>query len=157
MYRTTLLAVAMVLAVGCDKSERPAETPADPAAAQAAKVPDANARKPFVVTITNWEGPTGEEGYILVSLEARDGFHINDKYPQKLTLDAPPDGLRLPLPVMKLKDAEMESDTRLLFSVPAIADKVGEYTIHATLRLGVCNEDTCRFEKAKLSARVVAQ
>ncbi len=145
------IALVALLLAGCDRAAPPAER----------AVPDAPGkpagRTPYTMEVVGFEGPIGEEGYVVVAVEARDGHKINKEYPFKLVLDQPPAALELPLRTLALADASLDGDRRLTFSVPATARSAGEYTVSGLLRLSVCNDDQCRIEKEQVSARVVAQ
>jgi len=146
----------LFIAIACDRAPAPS---AEPAAASP-QAPDAKAAEKadgYTVTVKDWEGPTGEEGYVVVTVLAKEGNKINKDYPHKLSLDAPPEGLKLPMRTMKLADAEVHGDKRLVFSIPAVAHTDGEFAIAGTLKTSVCNDDTCQIAKKKLAARVVAQ
>ena len=146
-----LLAVALLLS-GCD-DKAPAASPDAPAIGRGAKAKPSG----YSMDVASWEGPTGEEGYVVVTIEAKAGHKINKEYPHKVTLDEPPKGLKLPLRTMKVADAELDGDKRLVFSIPAVPDEVGDYALNGQVKLSVCNVDTCQMAKEKIAARVVAQ
>ena len=148
-----LLVLLAGLTAGCDRKQEAAPSTA-PAAEAAAPAP---AEASYSMSVENWEGPKGEEGYVVVTIDAKNGHKINADYPHKVSLDTPPAGLKLPLPTMTAKDAERDGDKRLVFSIPMVADEVGEYVLNGTVRLSVCSPDTCRIEKEPLAARIVAQ
>lgn len=142
------------LVAACDRAPAPT---AEPAAATP-KSPDAKKKEDgYTLTVKDWEGPKDEEGYVVVTVLAKDGHKINKDYPHKLSLDEPPEGLKLPLRTMKLADAEVDGEKRLVFSIPTVAHADGEFAIAGTLKTSVCNDDTCQIAKEKLAARVVAQ
>jgi len=145
-------AVAMMLS-GCEKPQAEPPSISGPPSPMAS----ASGQDPYEMTVTSWEGPIGEEGYVVVSIEARDGYKINTEYPQKVVMSEPPEGLSLPLRTLRMEHAERESDQRLVFSVPAVPDRAGEYDLTGIVRLSVCNDDVCKIGKEQLSARVVAQ
>ena len=143
-----------LLATACDRTHTPS---AEPASATP-KSPGADKKADgYTLTIKDWEGPKDEEGYVVVTVLAKDGHKINENYPHKLSLDEPPKGLKLPMRTMKLADAEVDGEKRLVFSIPTVANADGEFKIAGTLKTSVCTADTCQIAKEKLAARVVAQ
>jgi hypothetical protein len=145
--------IAAFMLFACDR-QPDAPTAAPETASPGAKAPKVNG---YTMSVTNWEGPTGEEGYVVVTIEAKNGHKINKEYPHKVSLDAPPKGLDLPMRTMKRADAEADGDKRLVFSIPAVPNQAGEYALNGKVKLSVCNDDTCQMAKEKLAARVVAQ
>jgi hypothetical protein len=111
----------------------------------------------FEVDVKDWEGPTGEEGQVVVTVKAKTGFKINDKYPHKVTLDAPPDGVSLPMTTIAKKDAQLNGDKSITYTIPATCSKAGQYKLSGVVKLSVCNEETCRMAKEKIAANVTAQ
>ena len=112
---------------------------------------------PFEVNVKDWEGPIGEEGQVIVTVKARPGFKINDKYPHKVKLDAPPDGLSLPVQEIAKKDAQVDGDKSITYTIPATAAKAGQYKLKGVVKLSVCNKEQCRMAKEKMTASVTAQ
>jgi hypothetical protein len=155
MTRFRLAGAALVLALlsssslGCSRDS--AALPPEPAAA-ATVAPNS-----YELEVSGWEGPVGEEGYVMVTITAKGDHHINSSYPQKVKLDAPEAGLALPARELRLADAQLENERRLTYTVPVTPERAGEYLLRGEVHLSVCNEDQCRIDKAPLSARVVAQ
>ena len=119
--------------------------------------PTIAAAPPYTLTVSGWEGPTGEEATFTVTLKAKPGHKINGKYPIKLQLDSAPTGMRIHTPLLKLADAQLEGNTAATFTVVAVADVAGEYRPAGTLRVGVCSDDQCFVDTARISARLTAQ
>ena len=149
-----IAAAALMLAAGCSKTDGPQEPPVEPAKAPVVAAPDVEA---YRLDVKNWEGPTGEEGYVVVAVDALNGHKINEKYPHKVVIDDAPSGLKLPLQKMTKDDAELDGTKRITYSIPIVGEKAGEYTVNATVKLSVCNDDQCIIQKEKIAARVVAQ
>ena len=147
-----LLLLTAASTFGCSRARGSAETREH---SPAAAVEPATAS--YDLDVTSWEGPVGEEGYVLVTITAKGDHHINASYPQKVKLDAPAAGLTLPSRELRLDDAQLEGDKRLVYTVPLSADRVGDYQLRGQVHLSVCSEDQCRIDKAPLTARVVAQ
>jgi hypothetical protein len=111
----------------------------------------------YRMDVSDWEGPAGEEGYVIVSIKANAGFKINKKYPQKVSLSDPPAGLMVPQRTLKMADAQLQGDRALIFTIPVTAERVGEFDLRGKIKLSVCSESQCRTEKHALHAHVVAQ
>ena len=149
--KTLPLLIAAALTAGA------ASTLAAPASDSPESVEAPAEARPYRVTVKDWEGPVGEEGYVILTVEAVGAHKINAKYPQRLTLDAPPSGLSLPLRKLKRSDAQMSGEKKLIFTVPATPTKAGAYRIAGKIRLSVCNDAQCLIEKQPFSANITAQ
>ncbi len=112
---------------------------------------------PFDIEVQDWEGPAGEEALVLVTVKAKSGFKINEKYPHKVKLDPPPKGLSLPMLTIRKKDAQVSGDKSITYTIPATAAKAGEYQLSGVVKLSVCNKEQCRMAKEKLTAKLTAQ
>lgn len=112
---------------------------------------------PFDVLIEHWEGPAGEEAQVLVTVKAKQGFKINDKYPHKVKLDAPPAGLTVPMLEITKEHAQLSGDQSITYTIPATAAKAGQYQLNGVVKLSVCSQDQCRMAKEKMTASVTAQ
>ncbi|MEM1032612.1 MAG: hypothetical protein AAGN82_19865 [Myxococcota bacterium] len=111
----------------------------------------------YSVAIEGWEGPVGEEGYVLVAVTAEGGHKINREYPQRVQLrDGGPD-LELPLRRVGLSDAQLEGEERLVFTLPAVPKRVGQHQLRGEIKLSVCAKGQCRTATEPLVARVTAQ
>ncbi len=162
--RVLLLSAGLLLSVGCasgSKSTEPAKegakAPAGSKDGNGGLAVDDAGPAPFDILVESWEGPAGEEGQVVVTVKAKDGYKINDKYPHKVSLESPPAGLDVPLKTIAKKDAQLNGDKSITYTIPATATKVGEYELKGTIRLSVCNEDTCRMAKEPMVASISAQ
>lgn len=150
-YLMSLLLGALAL-VGCERSG-----PAPAPSAGVASARPTTSAPPYAVEVEGWEGPVGEEGYVIVSVVAKDGHKINDAYPQRVQLDDGGEALELPLRRVEMKDAQLDGEGRLVFTVPATPKIAGEHRLKGEIRLSVCSGDQCRTAREPLDARVTAQ
>ncbi len=88
-----------------------------------------------------------------VVLTPKNGHHTNAQYPYKFKLDAPPDGVTYPKPLLQRADGVFE-ETRGQFKVPFASAKPGKVTISGTLSLSVCNDAHCIIEREPLEVQV---
>lgn len=132
------------------------ETAPPPAPAPEASTAVAEAPA-YALDVDDWEGPVGEEGYVTVAVVAQGDHKINVEYPQRISLDAPPKGLALPVRKLSMDEGQLESEKRLVFTVPATPTEVGAYQLRGTVRLSVCSDAQCKTVKEPVQARIVAQ
>jgi hypothetical protein len=95
----------------------------------------------------------GAEGTVSVVLTTKNGHHTNAQYPYKFKLDAAPDGVTFPKPILQRADGTFD-ETKGQFKVPFTATKPGKVTISGTLFLSVCNDAHCIIEKEPLQVPV---
>lgn len=152
---SSLLLLAGLLVVGCDRQEaEPA--PSQPVPALSPPAPS-NTAPPYAIEVEGWEGPVGEEGYVIVSVVAKDGHKINKDYPQRVHLDDGGAALELPLRRVEMKDAQLDGEGTLVFTLPATPKVAGEHRLKGKIRLSVCSGDLCRTATEPLDAAVTAQ
>lgn len=137
----------------------PAKEAIEPASLEpvAAKGADDDGPAPFDIEVTDWEGPAGEEAQVVVTVKAKTGFKINAKYPHKVSLDAPPAGLTLPMTTIRKEDAQLNGDESITYTIPATAAEAGQYQLKGVVRLSVCNKEQCRMAKENMTANLTAQ
>ncbi len=162
MKPTTSISTALVLGLlvaacgGSTASEPDAKigegTPAIASTAEAAEE-----EPPYDVDVQGWEGAAGEDAQLVVTVKARDGFKINKDYPHKIVLETPPDGVSLPMMTVRKKDAKLDGDKSITYSIPAKAAKSGDYAVKGLVKLSVCNEEQCRMAKEEMTASLSAK
>lgn len=106
------------------------------------------------------EAPTlevGKEGALRVVVSGKNGFKFNKDFPIKLELTAPPEGLSAPKLLLKRDDGKLDADGKFTFLVPLLASKAGEFSLEATLKFSVCNDDKCVVQRQTLRAKVTAR
>lgn len=113
-------------------------------------------REAFSIESLPQAAEVGKVAEIVVSVRAKGGFHLNQEYPHKLTLDDVPAGLRVPKTGLTRSDAELGERT-LTFKLEATPEKAGRHDLKATLKTSVCDESQCILKSEKLSLRVVGK
>lgn len=130
------------------KTDNGGEAPA-PAANAGSKVDEAN----FALAFSGKAGyKAGEKGEAEIVLEAKDPFHVNDKYPYKFKL-ADADGVTYPDKVVSKDHIKLEHKkaTMTVAFTPAGA---GKKKISGVFHFSVCTEDKCMIEKRDLALDV---
>lgn len=109
----------------------------------------------YTLVVKDGSAKVGQEGHIVVTVKAKSGFKVNEKYPHKVKLDNAPDGLEYPKKILKKGDAEL-SKKSLTFRIPVKATKAGSFSVKGKIKISVCNEQSCLIKKEKLSAKLTA-
>lgn len=89
-------------------------------------------------------------------LAATDGFHVNDEYPYRLTMD-PAANVTFPASGVFTKgagDFRVEGKTTGIMTVRYRSAAAGAHAIAGTYKLSVCSEAKCQMETAKVSVTV---
>jgi DsbC/DsbD-like thiol-disulfide interchange protein len=73
---------------------------------------------------------------------ATDGWHMNAKFPYKVTVTAP-DGVSVDKATFAKADALSFSDSKVVFKIPFTVTSAGTHTIKAKVNLAVCTGDKC--------------
>lgn len=149
--------VGLSLLGGCNKVEaapttsepsgsKVAEAPSQPSTQASSTVENPNYTVRFTV-----ESPCkhGETCTALVTVDAKGGFHINDKYPYRFKLDEPGPGLKYPKPQVGREDGTF-SETKAVLRVPFVAASAGEVKVGGTLSFSVCSDEKCLIDKQAL-------
>jgi hypothetical protein len=139
-------------ASGCGKSEAATSRPSAPESVAVASA--RNETDNYVAEIkADSSYKAGAEGAVTVTLTPKNGHHTNAQYPYKFKLDAAPEGVSFPKPLLQRADGTFE-ETRGLFKVPFVAAKAGKVTIAGTLFLSVCSDAHCIIDKVALEVPV---
>ena len=161
-----LLATSAVLGLlllgGCSKvseaavSDKPSETAPSAGATTAQATPQAGSSvdNPNFSVRLGFEGTCkkGETCTALVTVDAKGGYHINDKYPYRFKLTDPaPAGVKYPKPVVGREDGTF-TETKAVLRVPFVAENAGEAKVGGTLSFSVCSDEKCLIEKQALEA-----
>ncbi len=107
----------------------------------------------FVIKVEDATVAAGKEGTFTVSINAKDGFKVNDEYPHKLNLDAPPAGVELPKQKLKKGDGAFEGKS-FVFKIPVKATSAGSHTVAGTVKFSVCNANQCQIKDAGIKAKI---
>ena len=150
-------------------SDKPADKKDEPPPAPTAKGDSWNAQ----AAVTH--DKKGDLWTLDITLKAAEGFHVNLEYPYKFISDKP-DGITFEKDAIakddkrddktaffaldKCKKGEKGDEcTELHLSItfkPADAKAVGKATASGLLRFGVCNQSSCKFDKAHLGVALSA-
>lgn len=151
-----LALVGLLMAAGCSKESEAAVgskaaatvTPASQAVAAAGAV-----ENPHYTAKLSVSGPCkkGETCTALVTVEAKGGYHINEKYPYRFKLSEPAPGVSYPKSVIGREDGSF-SQTRAELRVPFVAENAGEVKVGGTLSFSVCSDEKCLIDKQALEA-----
>lgn len=148
--------LGMALCAGCESAATPAaETLAPAKGAEPSTAPAPAADEALTPSIEDTTfrlalADAGEQGVVL-TLEARGGYHINQEFPFNAALSS--DSLELPKASLAKDDAREFGETQARF--PVITEvPAGEHEIVANVRFAVCTDETCVPDKRKLALRV---
>jgi hypothetical protein len=138
---------------GCGKSEAATSRTVTPESTTVGATSKAETEN-FVAEMTADSAyKAGTEGNVSVTLTTRNGHHTNAQYPYKFKLDAAPDGVSFPKPILQRADGTFE-ETKGQFKVPFTAAKAGKVTLAGTLSLSVCSDAHCIIDKVALEVPV---
>jgi Disulphide bond corrector protein DsbC len=143
------VATLVLLATACTREEAAPAVEAKPAAPLATK--PSEPPKPPKPTIEDTtfrlalaapdNAAADQPGAATLTLEALGGYHVNQDYPIKVDLTAPP-GLKLQKTSLGRPDAADFSEQRASFALPFSAPG-GSYDLTATVDFAVCTKETC--------------
>jgi hypothetical protein len=169
LLASTLCSVSLCAA--CGSKEEPAAsaavaeaTPspaaaAPVAAAPVAAAPDAEAKErvddpTFALTVRPAGSyKAGSLGNLVIELESRGEYHINQDYPTKITV-APATGLSVPKATLAKADAAVFEERKAKFEVPFMAEAAGSYRVLAKVAFAVCTEQTCVPDERNLALAI---
>lgn len=120
-----------------------APSPAAAPVAPAAKVEAAS----FTATIDAADATAGAPATATVTVVPAAGYKVNEEYPYKCKLEAPPTGVSYPTPVVTEVERTKEKATMKL---PFVAAQPGTAKVGGTCSLSVCTPDNCVIEKVAL-------
>lgn len=143
-------------ALACSKSEAPTPAAAPTPVAPAAATPPVAALGPSVEDATFKLALVGEPEYtagapakLKLVLEARGGYHVNQDYPIRIDLKAPP-GVKLDKTSLGKSDAAEFGEPAAKFEVPFTASS-GAHQLTADVDFAVCTPETCMPDQRKLA------
>lgn len=94
----------------------------------------------------------GAKSTYVVTLKARNGFHVNAQFPVRFKADAS-DDVAYTKSVLKREDGTF-NEAEGTFTVEFVASKTGAHPVGGTLSLSVCNDANCLMEKVALSSSI---
>jgi quercetin dioxygenase-like cupin family protein len=107
--------------------------------------------KTFTVKLVGGEARVGVEDAVEISVVPASGYHVNEEYPYKFRLDAPPGDVTYPKDVVTEVTRTPELAT---MKIPFVASKEGKVRVSGTCNVSVCNADQCIIEKVPLATDV---
>ena len=84
------------------------------------------------------------------------GYHVNQDYPVKLTIDPTP-GVTVAKATQVKADAAKMTSTELAFDVKLTPAKPGDYKVGGLLKFAVCTESTCDPKKRPIAFQLAAK
>lgn len=97
----------------------------------------------------------GTAGRAEVTLEGRNGYHVNQEYPIQLTL-RPPAGVEVAKTTLAREDATTFEEARAVFPVAFTPRAAGHHELTGELSFSVCNPQNCLMERRPVTIAVDA-
>ena len=98
----------------------------------------------------------GSPGVALVTIKAKSGWHVNQDFPTKLTIEAP-EGVTLDKAVQRSDDAVTFTDHAARFAIKYTATSAGTKTFGGNVKFAICTDDTCNPKRVNLAFKVDIQ
>jgi hypothetical protein len=151
---TVALAVA-ALAVGCrGKSAEPAPIAEEPSA-RPAPVPELHEPNFDLVMKPAGDVVAGQPSAVDIQVDAKGGYHVNDKYPYKFKPEPSP-GVTYAAPAFTAESAKLE-EKRATMTVRFTPEGAGDKTIAGHFAFSLCSADQCLIEKRDVALHVAAR
>jgi hypothetical protein len=126
------------------------EAPASEEAPVAAASVDGN----FAITaVPQGAAAVGTAGRAEVTLEGRNGYHVNAEYPIQLTMQQPA-GVELAKATLVREDASTFEEARAVFPVVFTPRAAGRKEFTGELSFSVCNPQNCLMERRPVTFAV---
>ena len=163
--RVGVMGAVLVLGAAC--GSKPAESAAAPAApppAAPAPAPSPVPAEPikgvapssieeasFALKLAE-AGPykAGELGRVVVHIEPRGEFHINQEYPVEISFSGTPE-TSFPKATFTKPDAAEFGDKKARFEVPFTAKSAGDHKLSCNVKFAVCTDENCVPDERDLS------
>jgi hypothetical protein len=161
MRHSIIVASALLVGAACSKSEAPAPAPAPapvappPVAKEAPPGPSIEDNTFKLALVSEAQYTAGNPSTLRLVLEARGGYHVNQDYPIKVDLKAPP-GVTLPKVSLGKSDAAEFGEKTARFEVPFTAP-AGEHELSADVDFAVCTPETCVPDQRKLAVKLAVK
>jgi hypothetical protein len=98
---------------------------------------------------------TGAKGKVSIKIETKEGSHVSEEAPLKITLKG--DGVKLDKEKLVTADIVEGKGASPRFEVPFMAERKGSAKVDATLNFIVCTAELCERESETLSIPVNVQ
>lgn len=143
---------------------KPAEPAPPPPAPAVAAAPSAVAAEPvagaapssieeasFALRLAE-AGPykAGELGRVVLQIEPRGKFHINQEYPVEIALSGTPD-TTFPKTTLMRPDAAEFDENKARFEVPFTVKSAGDHKLSCNVKFAVCTDENCVPDERDLS------
>lgn len=99
----------------------------------------------------------GAEGVVVVTIKAKGDHKVNEEYPHKIKLDAPPAGLELPKTKLTKDEGTFADKKTFTFKVPVKGKSAGTHTVTGEVKFSVCNDSQCVIKKETIKAVVTVK
>lgn len=98
----------------------------------------------------------GGSGTVTVTVTPGNGWHMNQKFPTKLTV-TPPGGVEVEKDKLRAADAVSFDENKGVFAVKFKATEAGDKAFAGEFKFAVCTDATCDPKKAKLAWNVAVK
>ena len=88
----------------------------------------------------------GKPGEVEIALESRGEWHVNQDYPIRVDLKAPP-GVTLPKAELVKDDAKEFGDEKVRFAAAVEPSTAGNHEVTCDVSFAMCTEENCILEK----------
>jgi len=143
----------LVMTAACTKTDASPTRGAPADSAPVAAGPRVETETYVVEVKSEGSYKSGQEGTVELIISPKGDYHINDQYPYKFKLDAPPAGVSFPKPEFTRADGTFE-EKKGSFKVPFVASKPGKAKIRGTISVSVCSAANCIMDKQTLEREV---
>lgn len=151
--RTIALLSVLALSVPAVAAACPDETVT---AAPEGAVSAEDAPADYTIEATAAPVKAGTEGFAIVTIKIRGGYHWNKEYPAKATVATSGDAIGVSKTEFKQTSGDFESEeTVATLKIPVNGKTAGEGTLTVDTRFGVCSDKVCLIKKASANVTVV--
>ena len=92
----------------------------------------------------------GELGRVVLQIEPRGKFHINQEYPVEISLTGSPE-TTFPKATLSRPDAAEFDEKKARFEVPFTAKSAGDHKLACNVKFAVCTDENCVPDERDLS------
>jgi hypothetical protein len=110
----------------------------------------------YTLEVGNVATAVGKDATVSVTLKAKTGFKVNEKYPISLKLE-PNEAIDAPKTDLKRADGEEIDKQTFAFKVALKPKRAGKHDVKGRIKLSVCNESQCLIDKRDIVATVTAK
>ncbi|MDI3291395.1 hypothetical protein [Polyangium sp. 15x6] len=95
----------------------------------------------------------GQQGFVEVVLVPKGDFHCNQEYPYKMKLDAPPEGVAYPTPIVRAEGVNVAA-SRAVMRIPFVPQNAGDARVAGKVYFSVCTSEQCVIDNRDLALTV---